>query len=108
MSSWYDSYSICLLIGDGGRNYPKYADIYTNEIGGIVQSGIYIIELRECPGLLTARKNQPINGICTNQDSPLEIGHLYLTYRDMLPGKYYFDCHLLDGSTITREILVGK
>ena len=108
MSSWYDSYSICLIIKYGVANYPNYAQIYTNEIGGVVVFRTSIIELRECPGLLTARKNQPINGICTNQDSPLEFGHLYLTYRDMLPGKYYFDCHLLDGSTITRELLVGK
>ena len=112
MSSWYDSYSICLFIAQHydvrAKKLLKYAQINTQRSNGVVRSEVYIIELRECPGLLTMRKTQQINGICTNQNSPLEIGHLYLTYKDIAFGKYYFDCHLLDGSTITRELLVGK
>ena len=106
------TYSICLFIEQyyevRAKKLLKYAQINTQGVYGIVLSEVYIIELRECPGLLTMRKTQQINGICTNQNSPLEIGHLYLTYKDIAFGKYYFDCHLLDGSTITRELLVGK
>jgi len=92
---------------------PEASSRYTSNITCIYLEESYYeghsyIILQGCSGLLTGRKNQPIRGICTNQDSPFTISNLYLTIHDTVPGQYYFDCHLLDGSTISRELVVCK
>jgi len=108
VSSRYHSYTVCIELNKYRGVLRPYISFPGHELYFKWNSNIDILELIECPGLLTARRNQHTTGICTNQNSPLEASNLYLTFKKMVPGRYYFDCHLLDGSTVTREVVICK
>jgi len=78
-----------------------------------------LILLPKCQGLFTGRQSQSAKGACVDvevhtppleqiQESPYLASNIYLNTRELVPGKYYFDCHTLDGIIISREVIVCK
>ena len=79
-----------------------------------------IIVLPKCHGLFTGRRNQSTKGVCVDIEVrtytglpwrdpfPYLASNLYISFKDLVAGKYYYDCYTFDGSIISREVIACK
>ena len=83
-----------------------------------------LISLSKCPGLYTGR-SENIKGVCVDiqvntirgrmnrgpvsiklkMQFPYLASTLYLSFKDLVAGRYYFDCYTFFGNTFSREVI---
>ena len=64
---------------------------------------------RENIGVATERRDQSTAGICKSPVSDAyEISALLFDTKRMIPGRYYFDYHHIDGNVQSSEVITCK
>ena len=60
-------------------------------------------------GVVMGRRNQSTTGVCTTQhDNSDSATAIVLDTKVITPGRLYFDCHHMDGSIQTVEVILCK
>ena len=60
-------------------------------------------------GVATERRGQSTAGICLSPaSSAYEISAVLFDTKSMIPGRYYFDSHYIDGNVQSSEVITCK